>query len=103
MQNENINTNQPIISLTVNLNEVSLSVNERHLSALLQSGEFDSNIRARLDSLQALFKDTYDIAKGLYAAILAEIYLDISTEEVSPVSHSTRYFINGDEEENNEA
>lgn len=98
MANGNINIEQPIITLTVNFNEVHLSVNEQNLSALLQSGDFDNDIRARIDELQVLFEETYEQVREAYANILSEIYLSVSASEVAPVSRSTIYFIEGEED-----
>ncbi len=99
MQNGNINTDQPIISLTVNFTEVNLSINEQHISALLQSGDFDNEIRARIDALQALFEETYVKVRDAYANLLAEIYLDVSANEIAPRSRNTVFFIENSEED----
>ncbi len=102
MSNLCINDDMPIISLSVNFDQVNLSINEQNISALLRSSDFDHNVKTHLDCIQGIFENAYDKIKEEYARLLAEIYVEVSAEEVAPTSRSMIYYIEGEEESSDE-
>ena len=97
MSNSNINTGTPIINLSVNFDQVTLTINEQNVSALIRSSDFDPNVKSRIEYIQQIFEKTFQNVTDEYAKLLAEIYVEVSTEEVAPTSKSMIYYIESEE------
>lgn len=98
MSNSNINTNTPIINLSVNFDQVTLTINEQNVSALIRSSDFDPNVKSRIEYIQQIFEKTFQKVTDEYAKLLAEIYVEVSAEEVAPTSRSMIYYIESEED-----
>lgn len=102
MSNLCINDDMPIISLSVNFDQVNLSINDQNVSALLRSSDFDHNVKSRFEYIRSIFDKAYKEISEEYAKLLAEIYIEVSAEEIAPTSKSMIYYMNGEEEYSNE-
>lgn len=98
MLNSNINTDTPIINLSVNFDQVTLSINEQNISALIRSSDFDHNVKSRIEYIQQIFEKTFNEVTEEYAKLLAEIYVEVSAEKVASTSRSMVYYIEGEED-----
>ncbi|MDE5977441.1 MAG: hypothetical protein K2G70_03095 [Turicibacter sp.] len=102
MLNSNINTDTPIINLSVNFDQVTLSISEQNVSALIRSSDFDHNVKSQIEYIQQIFEKTFKAVTEEYAKLLAEIYVEVSVEEVAPTSRCMTYYIEGEEDYNDE-
>lgn len=103
MFSKSIETEMPIITLSVNFERVELKIDNQNINALLRSTDFDKNTASQIEYLKKIFETAFSEAKLTYGNILSEIYEGIAAEETTQISRSMEFHILDDEgDEQNE-
>ena len=98
-ENNFINSEKPVITLSVYFNRVDFQIDNQNLNTLERLSNDDPSVKTQLALLREIFEKAYSAAYNAYGNILAEIFPDVSDLETKQISRSMLFFLNETEDE----